>query len=130
MPIALWCVLIAAILPILAAYPAKTRGGFDNSRPRDPDFWREGFAARAQGAMSNGFEAFPFFAAAVLVALTQGGSEEWAGLLAVAFLAARIGYTIAYWQDRATLRSAIWTMGFGLTVAIFLTPIWAPVAGP
>ncbi|WP_430514088.1 MAPEG family protein [Pannonibacter phragmitetus] len=72
MPIAFWCVLAAAFLPILSVVPAKLTKDFSNARPRDPAFWAEGFRARAQGAQANGFEAFPLFAVAVLVAYQQG----------------------------------------------------------
>ncbi|HUG60972.1 MAG TPA: MAPEG family protein [Methylomirabilota bacterium] len=128
MPIALWCVLAAAILPALSGFPAKTRGGFDNARPRDLDFWRDGFAARARGAMENGYEAFPLFAVAVLVGLWQGGSPGMVDGLAAGYIAARIGFVLAYWRDRPTLRSILWTIAFACAVAIFLTPIWAPAA--
>ncbi|WP_181708188.1 MAPEG family protein [Chthonobacter rhizosphaerae] len=128
MSLALWCLLAAMILPIAASAPAKVRPGFDNRNPRNPDFWKSGFLARAYGAMQNGFEAFPPFAAAVLAGLTQGGDPAVVDGLAIAFVAARAAYTAAYWADRPTLRSAVWVVGFGLTVAILTTPLWAPVA--
>lgn len=126
MPLSLWCLLIAMVLPMLSAAPAKLRPGFSNSDPRNPDFWRHGFPARAYGAMQNGFEAFPPFAAAVLAGLTQGGDPAVVDGLAVAFVAVRVAYVAAYWADRATLRSVIWVAGFALTAAILLTPLWAP----
>ena len=58
MPFAIWCVLAAAILPILSAFPAKLSKDFDNANPRDPAYWKSGFRARAAGAQANGFEAF------------------------------------------------------------------------
>ena len=42
MTLALWCILAAAILPALSGFPAKLDRDFDNARPRDPDFWRDG----------------------------------------------------------------------------------------
>jgi uncharacterized MAPEG superfamily protein len=126
MPIALWCVLVAAVLPIVAVMPAKLGGEFDNSRPRDPDYWRAGFRARAAGAMANGFEAFPLFAVAVIVGLEWGGSAAIIDVLAAGFVLARIGYTLAYWGDRPSVRSLLWTVGLVLAVAIFLSPLWSP----
>jgi uncharacterized MAPEG superfamily protein len=128
MPIALWCVLLAAFLPVLSVIPAKATGDFDNARPRDPAFWREGFRARAAGAMANGFEAFPLFAVAVLVALDRGGAPGTADALAVGFVLVRIAYVVAYWTDRPTLRSALWTAGLALSVALFTLPVWSPAA--
>lgn len=126
MSIAIGCLLVAMVLPMASAFPAKLTRDFDNARPRDPDFWRTGFRARAHGAMANGFEAFPAFAAAVLVGLTQGGSPAVVDALAIGFVVARLAYVAAYWADRATLRSALWLVGFGLTIALLLTPLWAP----
>ncbi len=128
MPIAYWCLLAAALLPILSVFPGKLDRSFDNARPRDPDYWRSGFRARARGAMENGFEAFPLFAVAVLVAAIQGGAQATVDALALGWVGARIGYVLAYWADRATLRSILWVVALALAIAIFLTPIWAPAA--
>jgi uncharacterized MAPEG superfamily protein len=124
MPIALWCVLAAAILPLLSVFPAKLSKEFDNARPRDPEYWRSGFRARAQGAQANGFEAFPFFAVAVFVALNQGGSPELIDRLAVLFVLLRLIYVGCYWADRATPRSLAWMAAFLTTVALFTCPLW------
>lgn len=125
MPIALWCVLIAAILPIAAVVPAKLNKDFDNANPRDPAYWSGGFRARAQGAQANGFEAFPFFAAAVIIGLGQGGDPVWIDRLAELFIGLRMIYTLCYWTDRATPRSLAWTAGFAATIAIFTSPVWS-----
>lgn len=125
MPTALWCVLFAAILPILSAMPAKFSRSFDNARPRDPHYWSEGFRARAQWAQANGFEAFPFFAVAVFVALSQGGDPEWIDRLAVLFVLLRLIYVFCYWADRATPRSLAWFAAFMSTVALFTCSLWS-----
>ncbi|MBD8891816.1 MAPEG family protein [Roseibium litorale] len=125
MPIAVWCILIAAILPIAAVFPAKLSKDFDNAKPRDPNYWKDGFRARAQSAQANGFEAFPFFAAAVIVGLGQGGDTVWIDRLAELFIGLRIIYTLCYWTDRATPRSLAWIAGFAATLAIFTSPVWS-----
>ena len=69
MTIALWCVLVAGILPYVATSIAKA--GAERYDNRDPRAWldrQEGFRRRADNAQRNSFEAFPFFAAAVIVA--------------------------------------------------------------
>mgnify|MGYP006164011713 CR=1 FL=1 len=78
MTTAYWCVLAAALMPYVAVSIAKSGGErFDNSNPR---LWLEkqqGFRARANAAQANSFEAFPFFAAAVIVAhLTQAPQDR------------------------------------------------------
>jgi uncharacterized MAPEG superfamily protein len=125
MTVSLWCLLIAAFMPMLSGFPGKLSADFDNARPRDPDYWRSGFRARARGAMDNGFEAFPLFAAAVLVALTQAAPHPVVDGLAVGWVAARAAYTVFYWTDRATPRSLAWVVAFACAVAIFLAPLWA-----
>jgi uncharacterized MAPEG superfamily protein len=125
MPIALWCVLVAAILPMLSALPAKMNRAYDNSRPRDPDYWREGFRARAQWAQANGFEAFPFFAVSVFVALSQGGDPEWIDRLAILFVLLRLIYVFCYWTDRSSPRSLAWGAAFLTCMALFTSSLWS-----
>lgn len=125
MPFAIWCVLAAAILPILSAFPAKLSKDFDNANPRDPAYWKSGFRARAAGAQANGFEAFPIFAVAVIVGLWQGGDAGWVDQLAGLFIGARLIYIACYWSDRATPRSIAWAVGFLSSVAIFTSPVWS-----
>lgn len=125
MPIAIWCILAAGFLPILAAFPAKLTKDYDNANPRDPAFWSTGFRRRAQSAQANGFEAFPLFAISVIVGLGQGGSPYWIDQLAVLFIGLRIIYTVCYWTDRATPRSVSWAMAVLTTIAIFTSPVWS-----
>ncbi|MTH99683.1 MAPEG family protein [Roseibium sp. RKSG952] len=125
MAIAIWCILAAAILPIVTVFPAKLSKEFDNTFPRNPEYWKEGFRARAQGAQANGFEAFPFFAIAVIVGIGQGGDPYWIDQLALLFIAMRVLYILCYWSNRATPRSIAWTAGFFATVAIFSSPVWS-----
>jgi uncharacterized MAPEG superfamily protein len=125
MPTVFWCILAAAILPILSVFPAKLNKSFDNARPRDPEYWRDGFRARAQGAQANGFEAFPLFAVAVFVGLNQGGDPHWIDRLAVLFVLLRIIYIGCYWADRATPRSLAWAASFLTSLAIFTSSLWS-----
>ena len=50
---------------------------------------------RADNAQKNGFEAFPFFAAAVIVAHLLHAPQERVDILAIIFIVARIGYSSA-----------------------------------
>jgi uncharacterized MAPEG superfamily protein len=125
MTIALWCTLLAALLPILATGLAKRIGGrYDNNDPRGVAQNYQGMARRAHAAHQNGFEAFPLFAVAVLVAEVKGGPRGLVDMLAVAFVAARVAYTGCYIMDQATLRSLVWTLGLACAIAIFISPLW------
>src|SRR5690242_4590605 len=93
MPIALWCVLIAGLLPYIAASIAKFRSDFDNASPRDWLAKQEGFRRRANAAQSNGFETFPLFAVAVIVAMIiKHAPQTSVDLLAAGFVVARLAY--------------------------------------
>jgi uncharacterized MAPEG superfamily protein len=127
MSIAYWCVLVAALLPYFTVGVAKgkDRGAYDNADPRKAGTY-SGLAHRAHGAHQNGFEAFPFFAAAVFVASAGSPHLESALLdgLALGWIALRLLYTWAYLGNRPSARSLIWVAGLLLTVAIFTMPAW------
>jgi uncharacterized MAPEG superfamily protein len=127
MTIADLCLLAAVILTIGSVLPAKLDGrrDYDNANPRDPRFYTPGLRARAQGAHLNGFEAFPFFAAAVLLAEMRGVSQGSVDALAAAFILARVLYVTFYLTNRPSLRSMVWFAGFGCNLAIFFSPAWA-----
>jgi uncharacterized MAPEG superfamily protein len=119
---AFWCVLVAGFLPYAATLTAKIgAGGFDNRNPRDWLSQQDGFRRRANAAQHNSFEAFPLFAAAVVIAHMAGAPQPRVDLFAVIFILARLFYTAFYVADFATLRSLAWFVGIGSVVAIFLT---------
>lgn len=124
MTIAEWCVFGALVLYLLTIVAAKWMSirKFDNSRPRDPAFYDEPIRARALGAHQNGIEAFPFFAAAVLLAEFRLAPQHYIDELAVLFLIVRIAYVFTYLGNRPTLRSILWSLGFAINIAIFFLP--------
>jgi uncharacterized MAPEG superfamily protein len=69
----------------------------------------------------NAFEAFPLFAAAVIVAHLTQAEQSLIDRLAVAFVLCRAGYTLAYIYDRPTLRSLFWTGGLACVIGLFAT---------
>lgn len=121
MTTATWCVLIAGLLPYAATLTAKIgAGGFDNNNPRDWLANQSGFRRRANAAQHNSFEAFPLFAAAVIVAQLAGAPQARVDLLAITFIVSRLLYIGFYVADLSTLRSLAWFGGIGSAVAIFL----------
>ena len=127
MTIAELCLLLAVILTIVSIMPAKMNGGgdFDNGNPRDPKFYTPGLRVRSQGAHLNGFEAFPFFATAVILAEMRGVPQTAVNALAVAFIVVRVLYVALYLADKPSFRSLAWSTGFACNVALFLSPFWA-----
>lgn len=122
MTTAFWCVLIAAFLPYVASIVAKAGvRGFDNNEPRVWLAKQQGYRARANAAQQNGFEAFAFFAVAVIVAHVTRGQQAQVDLLAMVFVAARVVYLLVYLAGWGTIRSLVWAVGIGATVWIFIT---------
>ncbi len=120
MTIAYWCVLIAAFLPILFTGIAKFSGkGFNNFTPRKFQDRLDGFRQRAHWAHLNSFEAFPPFAAAVIIAHQLGHNQATVDKLAMAFIGLRLVYGALYIADRASLRSVAWLAAVGCWVAMF-----------
>lgn len=121
------CILAACALPIVCAGLAKRtgwgrsprEGGYDNRQPREWLAKQTGLAARANAAQANGFEALPLFIAGVLIAQQGGAAQATVDGLALAFVATRIAYIGLYLANRQLARSAVWTIGVGLSVALF-----------
>lgn len=121
MAIALWCVLIAGLLPYVAAGIAKAGAGFNNAQPRDWLAKQDGYRRRANAAQFNGFETFPLFAAAVVIAMTiNHASQQKIDMLAAGFVIARVAYLAFYLANLATLRSVAWAAGMACTIIIFV----------
>ena len=124
MTFALWTILAAAVLPILCAGAAKFGGaGYDNGAPRASLSKLSGWRARADWAQRNHFEAFGPFAAAVLVATWTHAPQGWVNTLAGAFIVIRVIYTATYIGGFATLRSAVWGLGFACVVLLFFAGV-------
>lgn len=113
MTIALWCVLIAVLLPHVCFGIARNRGrGPDGRRLRDNHDPREfprriqGVAKRAWDAQLNSFESLPGFAAAVIIAHLVHAPHNAVDVLAVVWVVARAAYVSFYLANKAALRSA------------------------
>ena len=121
------CILVASVLPIACAGIAKWKGfgkprregGFDNRNPRQWLANLDGWQARANAAQQNGFEALPIFIAGVLIAERLQAPQVRVDGLAILFVAARFGFISAYLANRASIRSALWVVGFAASVALY-----------
>ena len=121
-----WCVLIAALLPVVCAGIAKStafgkpveQGGFDNANPREWLLRQSDWQARANAAQANSFEALPFFIGAVLIAHQLGADQGLLNALAAAYVALRIAYIAAYVCNRASVRTLVWVCALAVNMAI------------
>ena len=124
----LFCIFVAFLLNMLSKGPvalamARQTGGYDNKNPRDQQAGLTGWGRRALAAHLNGFEAFPAFAAAVIVAVLGGADPTWTTRLALAFIVARVLYIPIYISNFDRLRSAIWAVGLIAISGLFLLPL-------
>ena len=124
--LAYWCVLIAALLPIVCAGLAKSGmfnksrrdGGFDNDNPRAWLARQTDWRARANAAQANSFEVLPFFIGAVIIAHQLGAHQAKLDLLAFLFVFLRMLYIMMYVAGLATVRTAVWSLAMAVNVAI------------
>ena len=127
MTIAYWCVLLAAGMPYLwilyaKATPAFVRQDY-NKNPREYEEGLEGPRKRAYWAQLNAFEAFPPFAAGVIIAHLAGATQSTIDLLALAFLGLRFVHGLLYIADLDKLRSLVWFGALGCVVALFVVGV-------
>lgn len=123
---AYWCVLVAALLPIVCAGLAKAGmfgkprrdGGYDNGDPRAWLARQTDWRARANAAQANSFEALPFFIGAVIIAHQLGAHQGRLDILAFFYVVMRIMYIMMYVAGLANVRSIVWTLAFALNIAI------------
>ena len=122
MLIAYGCIIVAACLPYLWAVLAKTSApGYNNKDPRGWVARQESYRVRnAYAAHLNAFEAFPAFAAAVLMAQFAQVDAQHAAWLSMAFIAFRILHGIFYLAALQALRSLAWLGGFASVIALML----------
>lgn len=127
--VAYWCVLAAALLPIVCAGIAKygmistprRDGGYDNHNPRAWLARQTGWRARANAAQANTFEALPFFFAAVIIAHLLQARQTPLDILALLFVVLRMAYIIMYVADLAKARSAIWAVAWLVNIGILFS---------
>jgi uncharacterized MAPEG superfamily protein len=123
MSIAYWCILIAAALPYVWVSFAKGSGErYNNSDPRGWQAKQDNpRGKRAYAAQLNAYEAFPPFAASVLMAQFAQVDGQRIVWLAMAFIAFRILHGIFYIADKHSLRSMVWFAGFACVVGLMIS---------
>jgi uncharacterized MAPEG superfamily protein len=124
MTVAYWCVLLAAVFPIIMVGIAKVgHRGYNNKRPRAWAQHLEGYRQRASWASQNSFEIFPFFASGVIIASVIGVEQATIDSLAVAFIVTRVAYAVCYLADLHLWRSIVWLAGFAICIALFFAGV-------
>jgi uncharacterized MAPEG superfamily protein len=122
MPIAYWCILIAALLPIALVSFAKAGASGDNRHPRENLDSLPAAKRRAYAAHENAYENFPFFAVAVISAAMLGAPIGTLNTLAMLYIAIRVAHGAFYISDNSSLRSMAYLAGLLVNIAIFVLP--------
>jgi uncharacterized MAPEG superfamily protein len=114
MTIFLYSIAAAAVLiylPFLVVGYGRMRVGYDQSAPRAMFDKLPDYAQRATWAHQNSFEGFMIFAAAALMAYVTGVNSPIAAVAAIAFVAARLLYSMFYILNIPLMRSLMFAVG-------------------
>ncbi|NGX97657.1 MAG: hypothetical protein G4V63_21355 [Candidatus Afipia apatlaquensis] len=122
MPLAYWCILIAALMPYVLGKYARFGVESDNRYPREDYDNLPPKKRRAYAAHQNALETFPFFAVSVVIALTMGAPVYTVNVLAVLYIVLRIAHALLYIFNRPTARSLVFAVAMAVSVAIFVSP--------
>ena len=124
MTIAFWCVLAAGLMPFVWTAAAKFStgefGARENLNPREYKETLTGVRRRAVWAEQNAFEAFPFFAASVIIATMAGAPAGRIDLLAGVYIVLRILHGVFYLLNQGLARSLVWFSSVGCVIALFV----------
>lgn len=129
MNVPLLCVAIAFALLYTIKVPlslamARAPGGYDNKHPREQQAKLEGWGKRAAAAQSNGYESFPPFAAAVLMAHVAHANLRWTAAMAIGHVVARALYQALYLANIDKARSLVWGVATMCTAGIMLLAVF------
>jgi uncharacterized MAPEG superfamily protein len=122
----LYSIAAAAVLiyvPYLLVAYARARIGYDLSAPRAMFDKLPPYAQRATWAHQNSFETFMIFAAAALMAYVTGVNSSMAAMAAIAFIPARLLYSIFYILNIPLLRSLMFGIGSFSSATLFYLSI-------
>ena len=109
-------------LPIALASYAKMGVESDNRYPREEYDNLPPAKRRAYAAHQNAYENFPFFAVAVIVAMTLGAAPATVNMLAMAYVAVRVIHGLVYVNNIPSARSLAFGIGLLINIAIFVLP--------
>jgi uncharacterized MAPEG superfamily protein len=90
---------------------ARISIGYDFSAPRTMFDKLPPYAQRATWAHQNSFETFMVFSVAAMMAYVTGVNSPWAVVAAIAFIVARLLYSIFYILNIPILRSLMFAIG-------------------
>lgn len=124
--ILLYCVAVAAALvylPFLVVGYARVSVGYDMGAPRAMFDKLPPYGQRATWAHQNSFESFTLFAAAALMGYVTGQDSSLAIGAAIAYIIARLFYSIFYIFNIPVARSLMFAIGSLCIATLFVLSI-------
>lgn len=119
--------IFAALMILITKIPVAIAqiklGGYNNELPRKQQAALSDFGLRALGAHQNTIEAFPVFAAGVGIALWAQSEIATVQTLCIAFVSARILFSVCYWMNWDKVRSVMWAVGFISSIWLMALPL-------
>ncbi len=106
-------------LPYLVVAYGRLSIGIDMNAPRAMFDRLPDYAKRATWAHQNSFEVFALFAAAALTTYVTESSSEQTSLYVIAFIAARILFSLFYILNLPFLRSPMWAISMVCIGSLF-----------
>ncbi|MEM8723257.1 MAG: MAPEG family protein [Cyanobacteria bacterium P01_G01_bin.39] len=103
--------VILAYAPFLVVGWGRLQAGYDQSAPRAMFDQLPPYAQRATWAHQNSFEALTIYGLAALMAYATGVDSQWAKIAAIAFVVARLFYSIFYIANIPLGRSLMFAIG-------------------
>ncbi len=103
--------IVLVYLPFLVVAYGRAKVGYDTSAPRALFSKLPPFAQRATWAHENSFESFSLFTAAALMAYVTEQTSPWVSLAAIAYLGARLLFSVFYILDVPVARSMMFGVG-------------------
>jgi len=110
----LYSIAVAAVLvylPFLLVAYGRLQAGYDTAAPRAIFDKLPSYAQRATWAHQNAFESFGLFAAAALMAYVTQVDSASAAYAAIAYLVARLLFSLFYILNLPLLRSLMFGIG-------------------
>lgn len=105
--------------PYIFVAIARFQVGMDLGAPRAMFDRLPDYGKRATWAHQNSFETFTPYAAAALMAHVTGVVSTTAGWAAIAFVLARVGFSVAYLANVPPVRSLCFGIGAAATITLF-----------
>jgi uncharacterized MAPEG superfamily protein len=124
--ILLYGIAIAAgliYLPYIVVAYGRVSVGYDVNAPRAMFDRLPDYAKRATWAHQNSFEVFALFAAGALTAYVTNVASDQTSLYVLAFLTARLLFSLFYILDLPWLRSPMWAVSMVCIGGLFSTSL-------